>query len=138
MRNRGGSPTEVDDVARLAGIQLDIVANPNLAGQRHENAGEEVRQWLLQRERHRQTANAEGGEHRCNRQTEPIQDHEQPHYGHQRPGDVVRQTADRQGRRDDLTVGVHEPAANRGGGDGDRQGDEYEYPPSDEETSFRG
>ena len=64
----GRAPAEVGDVAFLAGIQLDVVAESDLTGERDEEPGKEVRQRLLQRQRHGQAADAERGEHRRNRQ----------------------------------------------------------------------
>ena len=104
MRRASSTPTEVDDVTLLSGVELDVVAYANHAGQRDEQSGKEVREWFLHGQRDRQPANAERGEHRCDLEPQAVENHEESEDGYQGPRDVSRQTADGQRRADERAV----------------------------------
>ena len=67
--NTGRPPVEIGDVTFGAAFELEVVADPDLAGHAQEHAGKEIRQRILQRERHRQAADAERREVRRNLET---------------------------------------------------------------------
>ena len=109
----GRAPVEVDDLALDAGVELHVVADAHLTGQRHEQPGEQVGQRLLQRQRDGQAADAEGGEHRADLDAELVQDHQQAAGDDDEPDDVAGQARDGHARHRARAV-----RADEAGGDG--------------------
>src|SRR5215472_13969256 len=59
----GAAPTDVGDIAFLAAVQLNIVAQPDLSGESDVEAGEQVREGILQGEGNGQAADTQGREY---------------------------------------------------------------------------
>src|SRR5581483_5032148 len=62
----------------LTAIELDVVTETHLAGDGHIETGEQVGESILERQRDRQAANAEGREDGCDRIAELVEDEQYP------------------------------------------------------------
>ena len=125
----GGSPADVRDEAFLAGFELDVVAEADLAGEGDVEAGEEVGQGVLQGESDGDTADAEGGEDGGDGDVEGIEEDEDADNGNCQGGEALREGRYGEDGGGGATVELHECASEAGGdgGEGDDPEDEERF-----------
>ncbi len=75
--DRRGSPADIRHVALLAAVESHVVSQADLSRRDHVQPREQVRQRVLQRERDRQPADAEGREQGRDRDAQAVQHHQE-------------------------------------------------------------
>jgi hypothetical protein len=103
-------PVDVLDVALLAAAELDVVTGLDGLGGEDVDAREEVGEGVLQRQRDRQAADAQGGEHRGYGDPQRLQHHQEADRQDQDPGDVDED----RGRSGDTGTGLGDGAHQSG------------------------
>ena len=122
------APRDVLDDALLARVQAHEVAGLDLPGEEDVETREEVRESVLERERHREASDAEGRDERRDRDAERLEDDEKAEEKHEAAGEVRHhrrrwQGADRGVRADETARDARERPR-----DGRDQHDEQDVP----------
>lgn len=120
---RGVPPVDVDHVAFLAAVEPHVVAGDDLLGGQDVQAGEQVRERVLQREGHGQAADSQGGEQRGDRHPHRLQ-HDQPAEDEDQQAADVREDRARPQHvlvagRVELREAPHQPGRRAGPGEDD-------------------
>lgn len=96
-KNRGEAPGDIGYAPFFAAAQPNVVVQAQLAGENQMQAGENIREGLLQAQSHGHTANAQGSHDRCDGDAVILQHDQHAHGIDDDVDDVVQQRGLRQG-----------------------------------------